>query len=137
MARPLGSRVHALLDYPVALALIAVPFLLDLERYGEAAAAVPVVIGALLLVQATVTDYEFALEPAIPLPAHLAVDVVAGVALAASPWALGFADEGTAAWLGHVVAGAWLVAAGLLTRPVPERGATVLRLPPQPPLHLR
>jgi hypothetical protein len=48
---------------------------------------------------------------------HLLDDMLAGLVLALSPVLFGFADEGTNAWLPHVLAGIGLIAAGAMTRP--------------------
>ena len=127
MRRPISSRAHALLDYPLGVVLVVAPFLFGLDDAGEAAVAVPVAIGALVLLQSLVTDYEYSVENALPLPVHLAVDVVAGALLALSPWLFGFADEGVGAWLPHLLVGLGLLAAGLLTRSTRERGPVVTR----------
>ncbi|MBB4664210.1 SPW repeat domain-containing protein [Conexibacter arvalis] len=127
MRRPIPSRVHALLDYPAGALLVVAPFLFGASDAGGAAVAVPVVIGALILLQSTITDYEYSVENALPLPAHLAADVVGGVVLAASPWLFGFADEGLGAWLPYLLAGLGLLAAGLLTQQTRGAGAVVTR----------
>jgi hypothetical protein len=46
------------------------------------------------------------------LPAAAAVTVAAGAWLAVSPWALGYASRGGAAWAADVLAGLTLVALG-------------------------
>ena len=116
-----------MLDYPVGIVLIAAPWIFGFSDVGGAAVAVPIVIGALILIQSLVTDYEYSVENALPLPVHLAVDVVAGVVLAASPWIFGFRDEGTNAWLPHLVVGIGLVASGLLTQHHRAEGPVVTR----------
>src|SRR3954454_19076059 len=55
------------------------------------------------------------------------MDVLAGIVLAASPWIFGFADEGTAAWLPHLVFGLGLLAAGLMTQRERETARTSTR----------
>ena len=116
-----------MLDYPVGIVLIAAPWIFGFDDVGGAAVAVPIVIGALILLQSLVTDYEYSVENALPLPLHLAADVVAGVVLAASPWIFGFADEGTNAWLPHLIVGLGLIAAGLLTQQHRAEGPVVTR----------
>jgi SPW repeat len=116
MNRPVTSRMHAMLDYPLALVLILAPWIFGFSDVGGAAVAVPIVIGALALGQSLITDWELSLAAIVPLPMHLRMDVPAGVVLAASPFVFGFYDEGTNAWLPHVIAGVGLVMAGLLTQ---------------------
>jgi hypothetical protein len=116
-----------MLDYPVGIVLIAAPWIFGFNDVGGAAVAVPIVIGALILLQSLVTDYEYSVENALPLPVHLATDVVAGIVLAASPWLFGFHDEGTNAWLPHLLVGLGLIASGLLTQHERSEGPVVTR----------
>lgn len=116
-----------MLDYPAGIALIAAPFLFGASDAGEAAVAVPVTIGGLILLQSLITDYELSVENALPLPVHLAADVVAGIVLALSPWLFGFADAGLGYWLPYLLAGVGLAAAGLLTQPTRAAGPVVTR----------
>lgn len=116
MNRPITSRMHAMLDYPLAIVLIAAPWIFGFSDVGGAAVALPIIVGVLALLQSLVTDWELSIADLLPLPAHLGVDVLAGVVLAVSPWLFGFADEGTNAWLPHLLVGLGLVGAGLLTQ---------------------
>src|SRR3954470_7935996 len=127
MNRPITSRMHGMLDYPAGLLLIVSPWIFGFSDVGGAATTVPIVIGVLVLVQSRMTDYELSLVDVLPLPAHLMMDVLAGIVLAASPWIFGFADEGTAAWLPHLVFGLGLIAAGPRAQRGPETARTSQR----------
>lgn len=116
MGRPITSRMHAMLDYPLAAVLIASPWIFGFDDEGGAAVAVPVAIGAIALLQSLITDWELSLADIIALPMHLRMDMLAGVVLAASPFVFGFSDEGSEAWIPHVVFGLGLLGAGLMTR---------------------
>src|SRR3954447_21367319 len=115
MPRPITSRMHGMLDYPAGILLIAAPWIFGFSDI-DAARNVAIIIGAIVIVQSLMTDYEFSVADVLPLSAHLMMDVLAGIVLAASPWIIGFADEGTAAWLPHLVFGLGLLAAGLMTQ---------------------
>lgn len=118
--KPLSSLQHGLADYPAGVLLVVSPWLFGFDDVGSRATLVPVVVGIVVLLQSLVTDYELSLVDRLPMRAHLGLDVVAGVVLALSPLVLGTTDDGTAAWLPHVVLGLGLLAAGLLTRPYRE-----------------
>src|SRR5215203_3400671 len=119
MTRPITSRMHAMLDYPLGLLLILAPWIFGFSDVGGAAVTVPIVVGALMILQSLITDWELSLADILPLPMHLTMDVLAGAVLAVSPFVFGFSDEGANAWLPHVIA------AGLLTQRVRQdrRGA--------------
>lgn len=108
--------MHAMIDYPAGIVLILAPWIFGFSDVGGACVAVPIVIGAFMILQSLITDWELSVADIIPLRAHLAMDVVAGIVLAASPWIFGFNDDGTNAWLPHLLVGLALIAAGLLTQ---------------------
>jgi hypothetical protein len=126
MNRPITSRMHGTLDYPAGILLVAAPWIFGFSDVGGAAVTIPVVLGVLVLLQSLVTDYELSVANLLPLPAHLGLDVAAGVLLAVSPFVFGFSDEGLNAWLPHVVFGLGLIGSGLMTqrhRQTPRDGA--------------
>ena len=52
----------------------------------------------------------------IPMRAHLALDIVSGAALAASPFVVGFRQSGPRYWLGHVAIGATEIVTAALSK---------------------
>lgn len=120
--RFIPTKMHAVLDYVLGVVLIAVPlFWLDDPAVPRAAIWAPVVVGALMLVQSLMTDYELGLARVVSVPAHLTVDAISGVFLAASPWLFGFADY---VWAPHLIVGLMEIGAALTTelhrRELPE-----------------
>jgi hypothetical protein len=116
MRRPITSRTHAMLDYPLAVVLIATPWIFGFSDVGGAAVAMPIIVGALALGQSLITDWDLSVAKIVPLPIHLTLDALAGIVLATSPFVFGFSDEGTNAWLPQLVAGIGMLNAGLMTQ---------------------
>ena len=85
------KTVHAYLDYPVALALMALPFALNLGQSHPIAFWLSVATGAAALVLTIFTDHQFGLVRILPYKLHLAVDGVVGAVFLAAPVAFGFA----------------------------------------------
>lgn len=108
-------NVHGLLDYLVSTLLIAAPWMLGFADDGPAT-FVPVILGAGAIVYSLLTAYEWGIIRIIPFKVHLALDVVSGALLAASPWLFGFADR---VYLPHLIVGLFEIAAGLMTRNTP------------------
>jgi hypothetical protein len=110
--RFLPTRLHGLIDYLWGLALLSTPWLLG---YADvpAAKSVAIVFGVGAILYSLVTDYERGLIRILPIPAHLLLDGIAGLLLAASPFLLGFADR---VYLPHLCFGLFSVTASLLTR---------------------
>jgi hypothetical protein len=108
--------MHAMLDYPLGVVLILAPWIFGFSDVGGAAVTIPIVIGALMIGQSLITDWELSLADVLPLPTHLTMDILAGAVLAVSPFVFGFSDEGANAWLPHVIVGIGLIGAGLMTQ---------------------
>ncbi|MFC3199701.1 SPW repeat protein [Parapedobacter deserti] len=109
--RFISRKFHAVLDYIVGILLIAAPWLLGFADV-EPAMWVPVIIGIAIIGMSIFTDYEGGAVKAIPMGAHLTMDVIAGLILAASPWLFGFADQ---VFWPHLIVGILEVGAGLFT----------------------
>jgi hypothetical protein len=113
--RFIPTFVHGLLDYPMSLVLIALPWIGGIAD-GRAAQWVPIAAGVLMLILSAMTDYELGLVRAIPMTAHLAMDVVMGLFLAVSPWLFGFASL---VWIPFVVLGLLEAGAAAVTQTRP------------------
>ena len=113
--RFISTRIHGVLDYLSGLLILASPWIFGFAT-GGAAQWVPVIVGAMILLMSIMTNYEAGMVKAIPMPAHLTMDVLAGVVLAASPWIFDF-DE--LVYLPHVIFGVLEIGAGLFTERVP------------------
>jgi len=114
--RFIPTYVHGVLDYLAGIILIAAPWVLGFTAGGPET-WVPVALGAAMLVMSAMTRYEVGLIPAIPMSVHLAIDAIAGLVLAASPWIFGFA---AVVWIPHVVLGIAEFIAGLTTQTQPS-----------------
>lgn len=114
--RVIPTRIHGILDYLVGVLLIIAPWLFDFSD-GGAKMWVPIILGAGAIVYSLLTNYELGVARIIPMPTHLMLDILSGVVLAASPWVFGFADE---IWWPHLFVGLFEIAAGLMTRTVPD-----------------
>ena len=115
-SRPISPRVHGLLDYAGGASLLAAPKLLGLS--GKASGRALRAVGAMTLTAGATTKTEVGVAKVVPLKAHLVLDAATGLALAASPWLLGFKGErrsGPLSWLPHVVVGSSYVAGAFLT----------------------
>lgn len=82
--------MHAYLDYPVALSLIALPFILGLGMSNPLAKWLAVGTGVAALILTVFTDHELGVIRVLPYWFHLAVDFLVGVAFIAAPIVLGF-----------------------------------------------
>ena len=99
--RPVDATLHGVVDYTAGATLLTVlPKLAGIEgtrsaRQIRTAAAIHTGYSAL-------TDYPLGVVKAIPYQAHLALDALGAVALAATPFVTGQYKKGPKQWVPHV-----------------------------------
>ncbi|MCE7063326.1 SPW repeat protein [Dyadobacter sp. CY343] len=107
----ISTKLHSKLDYATGPLFIAMPWIVGFNDNLTATWTL-IAIGAMVILMSLFTDYEGGMVRSIPMSAHLNIDIVTGLFLAASPWILGFHDE---VYLPHLILGLIEVAAGLMT----------------------
>lgn len=125
--RFIPTKVHGVLDYVVAIALILAPFIFGFSDVGGAAVVVPIVLGVGLIIYSLFTRYELGAVKVIKMPLHLVFDVVASLFLIASPFIFGFINEAPNAWLPHIVVGAAVIVVVIFSEPQPGPSVTHAR----------
>lgn len=108
------QKIHSLLDYPVAVVLITMPFLLGLGKSHPFALWLSVGTGIAAFVLTLLTNHETGVVRVLPYSVHLAVDFAVGIVFAIAPFVLGF--TGLDAWF------YWANAAAVLTVVALHRG---------------
>ncbi len=88
--RFITKSIHAYLDYPVALGLMAMPFLFGLGEGNVLAFWLSIVTGVAALLLTVLTDHHLGVIRVLPYSLHLAVDGLVGIAFVIAPLALGF-----------------------------------------------
>ena len=84
------KRIHAYLDYPVAIALMVLPFILGLGDSNVIALKLSVVVGVAAFVLTMLTNHHLGVYRVVSYKMHLIVDFLVGVVFIAAPFALGF-----------------------------------------------
>ena len=113
--RFLETRIHGYIDYVAGLIIAASPWIFNFYR-GGAETWVPVIVGAGGILYSLFTDYELGAVRRMLMRTHLALDLVAGLFLAISPWILGFSEY---VWLPHLLLGVFEMGASLVTKTEP------------------
>jgi hypothetical protein len=128
--RMIPTKAHGAVDMATGPALIAAPTLLRMN--GNTGATIPPrVVGSAATLYSLLTDYEFGLKRVLPMRAHLALDVVGGVALAATPFLTGASKQGLRHWLPHLALGANEVVLAFTTKDRPPRARRFRALAPK------
>jgi hypothetical protein len=84
------KTVHAFLDYPVALSLVATPFILGLGTTNTLALWLSVATGVAAFMLTLLTDHTTGVFRVLPYWLHVAVDRLVGFVFIAAPFVLGF-----------------------------------------------
>ena len=103
--------------------LIISPWLFDFAN-GGAAQWISIILGLSALLYSLMTDYELGLLKIISVKAHLMIDLISGIFLAASPWIFGFADD---VYLPHLILGIAEIGASLMTKQHPSKPETSIK----------
>ena len=98
--RPVDATLHGVVDYTAgAFLLTAFPRLAGIAgtRAGRQVRAAAAIHGG----YSTLTDYPLGIVKLIPYRAHLAIDAIGALALAATPFLTGQYKQGRRQWLPH------------------------------------
>ena len=99
--RPVDASLHGVVDYSAgAFLLTAFPRLAGIG--GTRAGRQVRTAGAIHAGYSTLTDYPLGIVRLIPFQAHLAIDAVGALALAATPFVTGQFKRGRSQWVPHV-----------------------------------
>lgn len=83
-------QIHAYIDYPVAVSLMAMPFVLGLGDSNPLAKWLSVATGVAAFVLTLLTNHETGVIKVLPYWFHVAVDRLVGVTFVVAPIVLGF-----------------------------------------------
>lgn len=111
MPRFITKTIHAYLDYPVAIGLIAMPFILGIGTTNPMAFWLSVVTGVAAFILTLLTDHKAGLFRVLSYKFHLSVDFIVGVVFVLAPHVLGF--SGADLWYFTVLGATVLAVVGL------------------------
>ncbi len=109
--RFITKQIHAWLDYPVAIGLIAMPFLLGIGGSTPVAMWLSVATGIAAFILTLLTDHQAGVIRVLSYKFHLVVDFAVGVVFLLAPHVFGF--SGVDFWYFTVLALTVLAVVGL------------------------
>ncbi len=121
---PIPRFLHGAIEYLAGVLLIAAPFVFGFE--ANAAVALAIVAGVVVLAVAASTEGPTSLIDSIPVAVHLLLDFALAAVLVAAPFLFGFSDE-TAPTAFFLVVGVLHLLVTIGTRFKPPRDATPAR----------
>ncbi|MEO9483687.1 MAG: hypothetical protein ABJG47_09590 [Ekhidna sp.] len=84
------KQIHAYLDYPVAIALVALPFVLKLGETNSSALYLSVATGVAAFILTLLTDHQLGVFRVISYKLHLAVDFAVALVFILAPFIFSF-----------------------------------------------
>ena len=117
-------KAHNILDYIIAIALVASPFIFDFSNVDQARNLF-LTLGIGLALYSAITNYYYSLARLIPLGVHMVFDAAAGAILIAGPTLFGYRDQLSDFQVGvHIVMGLGAVGLVAITRTRTEAAKT-------------
>jgi hypothetical protein len=110
------TAFYGVVNYILALTLIASPWLFNLVDVSSAALFLPIYIGWLQLIMAIFSRNEMGFIKQFPMHTHLTLDVFMGFILFVSPFLYTFSGK---AWVPEVLEGGLLIFLGIFTKQSP------------------
>src|SRR3954463_11396559 len=92
---PISPNTHAMIEPIMALLIIVSPWLFGFSDVSDAM-TICIIVGAVMLVDGSMTDWPYSLANVIPLRMHFMTDLLLAAVLILSPFVFGFSDEGGA-----------------------------------------
>lgn len=121
MTKPISRQMHGLItDYPYVALISTAPETVGFKD-NETATTLCRILAAGILTSSLLTRAEWGLVGAISFKTHLFLDVANGLFAASAPFLFGFASDKRARNT-FLVAGAFGIAAGLLSQPKEMNG---------------
>jgi hypothetical protein len=117
------KTIHAYLDYPVALSLLAMPFILGVGLDNPWARWISPATGVAAFILTLLTDHATGVIRVIPYWLHVAVDRLVGVVFLIVPFVFGM--QGLDMWYYLANAAAVLVVTTILNAPEPKTDASM------------
>ena len=117
----ISSKTHGVLDFTVGIALIIIPLIPE-DTTGLPEVWTAVVLGAFTCLYSVCTNYELGRFKLLSMRTHLALDVLSGILLAASPWLFNFYER---IYLPYVLVGIMEIVVVLLSDRVAYRSKIV------------
>jgi len=112
----ISTKAYGVLNYLLALTMIASPWLFNLVDISSAALFLPIYIGWLQLIMAIFAKNETGFQKQFPMTVHNTLDVLMGFILMVSPWLYTFSDK---AFWPELLMGGLLFIMGLCTKGSP------------------
>src|SRR3954454_22940954 len=122
---PISPNTHAMIEPIMALLIIVSPWLFGFSAVSDAK-TICIIVGAVMLVAGSMTDWRYSLANVIPLLVHFMTDLLLAAVLILSPFVFGFSDEGGATRF-MIIIGALEALTALSTRWNPTEAEAGLR----------
>jgi hypothetical protein len=119
----LSPKIHSIIGLVVGVLLLLAPNIFSFTDAGTAASLIPRIIGVIVILSELTVKGSVTGMGMVPMKMHIGMDILLGAFLALSPWIFSFNDQGTNAWLPHVIVGIMMIGYAAVTRTNDEEKA--------------
>jgi hypothetical protein len=88
---PISHAIHGGIEYAAGILFLVAPFIFDFD--DDAATAVAIVVGVLLIFVAAITNGPTSIINSLPVSVHIVLDYALAALLIAAPFLFGYSDE--------------------------------------------
>jgi hypothetical protein len=121
----ISAKAHTIIGLLVGVVLIFAPALFNFTD-NNAASMVAMFVGIFIVLNELITTSPLSPLKLIPMKAHIVVDVLTGIFLAASPWLFNFADSNEPSqWVPHLIVGIMTAGYALMTSTADARNSDI------------
>jgi len=122
----ISTKVHTVIGLIVGVILLFAPKIFGFDD-NNAATTSALVVGIFIILSELITTSPYSPLKLVPMKAHIVLDVLTGLFLAASPWLFGFMDnEQPSQWVPHLVVGILVAGYALMTSTADDRTKSVI-----------
>jgi hypothetical protein len=124
--KPISSKLHTLIGLVGGALLLFAPTLFGFTD-NAAAMNVSIAVGIFIILSEIITTSPWSPVKLVPMKAHIVLDVITGLFLAASPWLFNFMNNDQPdQWVPHLIVGLFVVGYALLTSTADAEDRTLL-----------
>lgn len=117
--RVIPTKTHGIVDYLIAVMLIALPWLCNVWPVSMSLAVLPIVAGIILLIYSICTYYEVGIFKLMGMWTHVTLDAVLGMIIMALPLFYGMIGLRLLLWVPYLAIGLVMVISSIISKTAP------------------
>ena len=122
--RSIPTRVHGVIDYILAISLIAMPWMFDTLSVKAGMSIIVIILGIALFIYSICTYYEVSIFKLMGMWTHVTLDAGIGIVIMALPLVFNMIDSRLYLWVPYLGIGLLLVVQAIISKTAPAGTVT-------------